>query len=156
MSILDLTAGGKIHTLSLYFTAGGDSESGGTEVTGSDKNVAILGPTRLKVTFDQDLDPESVTAGPEGNFTLVYAGTAFSPGGIVTEAVVTGGPREVTLTVPQMKTGGERYTVSAYDLRDTSGRKLSADPVSFSFTVQEGKQAPQLVAVKCTGLRACN
>lgn len=151
LSILDLTAGGKTHTLSLYFTAGGDSESGGTEVTGSDKNVAILGPTRLKVTFDQDLDPESVTAGPEGNFTLVYAGTAFSPG-IVTEAVVTG-PREVTLTVPQMKTG-ERYTVSAYDLRDTSGRKLSADPVSFSFTVQEGKQAPQLVAVKCTGLQS--
>jgi hypothetical protein len=145
LSVLDLTAAGKTHTLSLYFTAGATDLA--LPPVG-DKNVTVLGPTRLKVTFEQELDPESVSAGPEGSFTLAYAGTAFSPG-IVTGAVVTA-PREVVLTVPELKVG-ERYTLSAHDLRAASGGKLSLDPVSFSFTVSVGQQAPRLSSLACTG-----
>ena len=66
LSVLDLTAAGKTHTLSLYFTAGATDLA--LPPVG-DKNVAVLGPTRLKATFEQELDPESVSAGPEGSFT---------------------------------------------------------------------------------------
>lgn len=150
LTVLDIEAGDKTHTLSLYFTADKEMADPGVPPISSptaDKVVAV-GPTCLQVTFEQDLDPASVKGGPEGSFTLVFAGTAFSPG-IVTEAVVTG-PRQVTLTVPELEEN-ERYTLSAHDLKNTMGQKLSAEPISFSFTVRAPQQAPQLVALECTG-----
>ena len=137
--------------MSLYFTAedvADEVEPPVLSPTPTNENIVLLGPNRLKVTFDQELNPNSVSAGPEGNFTLVHAGTAFSPG-IITEAIVTG-PCEVTLTVPQLKEGS-RYTLNAHDLTDLFGNKISKDPLSFSFTVRANKQAPRLVAAECTG-----
>ncbi|HKM39984.1 MAG TPA: S-layer homology domain-containing protein [bacterium] len=148
ISVLDLTAGGKTHTLSLYFTAGDSAEELPLATPEKDKNVEILGPKLVKITFTEDLNPRSINAGPEGNFSLVYAGTVFSPG-VVTEAVLASA-REVLLTVPELQVG-ERYTLTAHDLRTIFGGKLSPEPISFSFTVQKSETAPTLLSLKCNG-----
>lgn len=110
--------------------------------------VTVLGPTRLKVSFPRDLDPASLQAGPAGNFTLVFAGTAFSPG-LVSEALLAS-TREVVLTVPALEVGKE-YTLSARDLRDTYGQKLNPNLQSFTFTVPADNSPPLLTGVRSTG-----
>ncbi|NMA54361.1 MAG: hypothetical protein GX952_00335 [Firmicutes bacterium] len=145
LTILDLPAAGRSHTLSVYFTAG---ISTGVSPPIESEAITVLGPTRLKAVFDQDLNPESISAGPLGNFALTYAGTVFSPG-IITE-VVPLSKREVVLTVPELKVG-ERYTLRAHDLQTDAGALLPAEAVNFSFTVQEDQRAPRLTGVTCTG-----
>ncbi|MDK2882280.1 MAG: hypothetical protein PWP58_616 [Bacillota bacterium] len=118
------------------------------EEPASAEGVTVLGPARLKVAFTQELDPASIEAGPGGTFTLVLAGTAFSPG-IVTGASLVS-PREVVLEVPALESGKE-YTLSAYDLRAADGRKLSSAPLSFTFRVPQDGEAPRLLVASSTG-----
>ncbi|MGB9826883.1 MAG: Ig-like domain-containing protein, partial [Desulfofundulus sp.] len=125
-----------------------ESPASPAEESTSAEGVTVLGPTRLKVAFSQDLDPGSLQAGPEGNFTLVLAGTAFSPG-IVTGASLVSA-REVVLEVPTLE-GGKEYTLSAYDLRAADGQKLSSTPLSFTFLVPADNEAPRLLSANSTG-----
>ncbi|MDK2784764.1 MAG: hypothetical protein PWQ41_1115 [Bacillota bacterium] len=129
-------------------SAGEESPTSPAEEATSGGGVTVLGPTRLKVVFPQDLDPASIQAGAGGNFTLVLAGTAFSPG-IVTEAFLVS-PQEVVLTVPALESGKE-YTLSAYDLRTADGQKLSSTPLSFTFRVPADGEAPRLLDANSTG-----
>ena len=140
-------AGGAAHTLSLSFSAP-DFSSLPPAGPGTKGGVTVLGPTRLKVAFASDLDPASLAAGVEGNFTLVLAGTAFSPG-VVSEAQLVSS-REVLLTVPALAAGKE-YTLSVYNVRDRYGQKLSSSPLSFTFSVQADTQPPALAGVNSTG-----
>ncbi|HHY91799.1 MAG TPA: Ig-like domain-containing protein [Firmicutes bacterium] len=143
LTLLDVAdAGGGRHTLSLAFTASS------LPAPPAQGGVTVLGPTSLKVTFDKELDPGSLAAGAAGNFTLVLAGTAFSPG-VVSEATLAA-PREVLLTVPALEANKE-YTLSVYNVRDNYGQKLSSSPLNFTFTVRPDTQAPELVSVKSTG-----
>jgi hypothetical protein len=148
LSMLQLAdASGVKQTLSLPFTVPNLSTLPSPGASPS-PNIQVLGPTRLKVTFDRDINPASFQAGPEGNFTLVWAGTVFSPG-VVREATLVSA-REIALTVPTLEAGRD-YTLSIRDLRDTYGQKLSSSPLSYDFHVQSDSQAPVLQSVVSTG-----
>lgn len=105
-------------------------------------NPEVISPTRLELTFDQPVRVSLLKGGPQGNFSLLERGTAFSPGNVTKVEALS--DTQVLLTVPELYRDRE-YTLLVRDVWTKSGGRLSREPLQYHFYMDMGRETPEYI-----------